>query len=330
MLHDSGSVRLARLMAWSAIVASLVAVATVAGCASDRPATGDAQSSGNGSEPAASFPVTVTDDASRTVTVETEPMRIVSLAPANTEIVAALGLEDRLVGVTTYDDYPVSVTSLPKVGDFVSPNMEAIAATDPDLVLATTGVQAETIGALEDLGATVVAVDPQSLAALYDSIEMVGRVTGASEKAAELVQRMQGDMALISSAAGRLDRRRVFIEIAQDPLFTAGKGTLLDELITVAGGDNVVAQEGYVAYSLEQLVKDDPDWYLATKGSMSDPSALGKRPGFDRLAAVQSGAIRILDDNLVSRPGPRVVLGALSIYEGLHPESSYRPEVGEY
>ena len=112
----------------------------------------------------AAFPVTITDDASRTVTVESAPERIVSLAPANTEMAFALGLGDKVVGVTTYDDYPAEVTSIAKVGDFASPNIEAIAAAKPDLVLATAGVQAEMVTKLEALGATVVVIDPQSLA----------------------------------------------------------------------------------------------------------------------------------------------------------------------
>ena len=93
----------------------------------------------------AAFPVTITDDSSRTVTVKAEPQRIVSLAPANTEIAFALGLGDKVVGVTTYDDYPAEVTSIAKVGDFSSPNIEAIAAAKPDLVLATSGVQADVV-----------------------------------------------------------------------------------------------------------------------------------------------------------------------------------------
>jgi len=149
-----------------AVMLALIAMLAV-GCTttSTESSEGDTEA-----EQTESFPVTITDDAGREVTIEAEPERIVSLAPANTEIVAALGLTDKLVGVTTFDDYPPEVAELPQVGDFVAPNIEAIAAAEPDLILGTTGVQAETIVQLEELGADVVAVDPQSLGAVFDAI----------------------------------------------------------------------------------------------------------------------------------------------------------------
>ena len=269
------------------------------------------------------FPITVTDDAGREVTIDAEPMRIVSLAPANTEIVAELGMLDRLVGVTTYCDYPPEVADIEKIGDFITPNLEAIAAADPDLVLATTGVQAEVITQLEELGASVVAIDPQTLDALFVSIETVGAVTGTPAEADDLVASMQADLDGIAEKVADVAPVTCFIEIAQDPLFTAGPGTLLNDLVLAAGGDNVVAEEGYVGYSVEQLVTDDPEVYLATLGSMSDPSALDSRAGYESLSAVKDGRVYVLDDNLVSRPGPRVAEGVLSIAEALHPDTEF-------
>ncbi len=272
-----------------------------------------------GSTPA--FPVTITDDSSRTVTVKAEPQRIVSLAPANTEIAFALGLGDKVVGVTTYDDYPAEVTSIAKVGDFSSPNIEAIAAAKPDLVLATAGVQADMVTKLEELGATVVVIDPQNIAGLYTDIERVGSVTGATAPAERLVAGMKSDVEAVRTAVAGAAPATAFVEIGQNPLFTVGTGTLIDELLVLAGGKNVVSQPGYVAYSAEQLIAADPQVYLATKGSMSDPNALKSRAGFDKLSAVKTGRVIILDDNLVSRPGPRVVEGLRQIAEGLHPDA---------
>ncbi|MDH4140733.1 MAG: cobalamin-binding protein [Coriobacteriia bacterium] len=271
--------------------------------------------------PQATYPVTVTDDAGRDVTIAEEPERIVSLAPANTEIVAALGLLDRLVGVTTFCDYPPEVVDLPKVGDFVAPNIEAIAASEPDLILATTGVQAETIAQLEQLGAAVIAIDPQTIDALYTSIETVGVAAGKPAEAQTLVDAMKADLEEVASAVSGQEQVTCFLEIAQDPLFTAGPGTLLSDVITAAGGQNVVGEEGYVGYSLEQLLIDDPDVYLATKGSMSDPSVIESRAGYDALAAVKGGRVYVLDDNLVSRPGPRVVEGVRRVAEALYPDA---------
>ena len=159
----TGSTRPAARRAAAALAlllgAALLALA-LAGCGS----TAAEKPAGATTGSTAAFPVTITDDASRTVTVKAEPQRIVSLAPANTEIAFALGLGDKVVGVTTYDDYPAEVTSIAKVGDFASPNIEAIAAAKPDLVLATSGVQADMVTKLEELGATVVVIDPQNIA----------------------------------------------------------------------------------------------------------------------------------------------------------------------
>ncbi|MEN6429624.1 MAG: ABC transporter substrate-binding protein [Coriobacteriales bacterium] len=295
-----------------ALALSVAVLLGLAGCGQDTSAEKPA--------PASSFPVTVKDDAGRSVTVKTKPQRIVSLAPGNTEIVYSLGILDRVVGVTTYDDYPPEVASVEKVGDFVTPNLEAIAAARPDLILVTTGVQADVIDKLESTGAAVVAIDPQSLDGLYASIATVGAVTGESDAAAEVVRGMKDELAVLQEA---IDASPVtcFVELAQDPLFTAGSGTLINDLIEQAGGENVVTDEGYVAYSLEKLVTDDPEVYLATKGSMSDPSQLAKRPGYSDLFAVKNGRVYILDDNLVSRPGPRVIQGVRQIAEALHPEA---------
>lgn len=305
--------------ALAALAAAILAMLALAGCSTKTAAP--ANSPGSQSASASAFPVTVTDDASQSVTINAEPKRIVSLAPANTEIAFALGLGDKVVGVTTYDDYPAEVTRISKVGDFTTPNIEAIAAAKPDLVLATTGVQADALKRLKALGATVLAIDPQTLDGVYTDIGRVGRATGTAEKATAVVGSMKAEVAGVQKAVEGTAPVSVFVEIAQNPLYTAGKGTLIDELIGLAGGTNVVTKPGYVAYSSEQLIEADPQVYLATKGSMSDPAALAKRAGHAKLSAVLDNRVYVLDDNLVSRPGPRIVEGLKQIAEALHPEA---------
>ena len=309
------------------LVAVMLALAlALTGCGETAEPVDVTEAPSEASDPSAqdtaqAFPVTVTDDAGREVTVESEPVRIVSLAPANTEIVAELdGGTDRLVGVTTFDDYPPEVASIDKVGDFITPNLEAIAAAEPDLILATTGVQGDVLAQLEGLGAPVIAVDPQNLDQLYASILVVGDAIGRRSTADELVHDMRAGIEYVSETVSQEDATRCFIEIAQDPLFTAGDGTLLNDLIVAAGGINVVSESGYVGYSLEQLIIDDPDVYLATLGSMSDPAQLEQRAGYEQLSAVKSGRVAVLEDNLVSRPGPRVVQGVGQIAIALHPD----------
>ncbi len=294
------------------LAVAALAIATAGGCGTK--ANDPAKPAG------VSFPVTVTDDAGRSVTVDAAPERIVSLAPANTEILYSLGLLGKVVGVTTFDDYPPEVESIEKVGDFVTPNLEAITAAQPDIVFVTTGVQADVIAKLEKTGAAVIAVDPKSLEALYASIGMVGKATGTTAKADEVIAGMKDELASIQDAIDAAPVR-CFIEIAQEPLFTAGAGTLLNDLIDQAGGENVVTEVGYVAYSVEQLLTDDPEVYLATKGSMSDPASLKDRAGYGKLSSVKNGRVAVLDDNLVSRPGPRVIAGIRQIAEALHPDA---------
>jgi iron complex transport system substrate-binding protein len=312
-----------RLLAAIMVGAMLLGVAGCTGgggAGTKTGATGGGSASGT-STSAEWKPVTLDDDAGRSVTITKLPMRIVSLAPGNTEIVAALGLTSRLVGVTTYDDYPPEVKSLPKVGDFVTPNLEAIAALKPDLVLVTTGVQADAVAKLEKLGAKVVAVDPASIDRLYVDIEEVGRVVGEPEKASAIVTDMKARIAEVRAKIAGRKPVTAFIEIAQNPLYTTGPGTLLSDVLTQAGGRNIVTKPAYVAYSLEELLKNDPAVYLATKGSMNDPLDVAKRPGYEKLSAVRNGRVFALTDNLVSRPGPRVAQGVKEIASRLYPDA---------
>lgn len=299
-----------------AVAAAALLALPLAGCgaqATEAPAA-------TPSKTTAAFPVTITDDASRTVTIAAEPKRIVSLAPANTEIVYSLGLIDRLVGVTTWDDYPAQVKDIAKVGDFTTPNLEAIAAAKPDVILVTGGVQADVIGKLEAVGAEVVVVDPQDLDGVFAAITEVARITGASAKGDEVVADMKTDLASVKAALGSAGPVPAFIEIGWNPLYTAGPGTLLDDLLVQAGGVNVVTEKGYVGYSVEQLVKDQPAVYLGTLSSIGDAETLAKRPGYSAIAAIKSGRVFSLNDNLVSRPGPRVVEGVREIAKALHPD----------
>lgn len=266
------------------------------------------------------FPLTVTDDSYREVTFTVPAARIVSLAPANTEIVYALGLFDRMVGVTTYDDYPAEVANVTKVGDFTTPNLEAIAAPKPDLILVTGGVQADVLAKLQGLGAKVLVIDPKDLDGVLNGIDIVSKALGVPAKGAEVVAKMSSDLTYIRTAVSAEPTVSAFIEIGWNPLYTAGPGTLLDDLLTAAGGANVVTQKGYVGYSVEQLLKDQPSFYLGTLGSIGDTSTVATRPGYSGLSAVKDGKVFSLDDNLVSRPGLRIIEGVREIAEILHPD----------
>lgn len=305
----------------SIVVVLALAVAGVSGCTkAAAPTVSPVATSTAPVVDRTAFPLKVTDDSFKEITFTVPAERVVSLAPANTEIVYALGLFKDVVGVTTYDDYPAAVKDVAKVGDFTTPNLEAIAAAKPDVILVTGGVQADVQAKLAGLGAKVVVIDPQNLEGVYRSIDLVARIMGVRAKGEEVVRGMRDDLAKIRAQISAEPTVSAFIEIGWNPLYTVGSGTLLDDLLKQAGGSNVVKQPGYVGYSVEQLVKDQPAVYLGTLSSIGTATALAQRPGYAALDAIKNGRVFQLTDDLVSRPGPRVVEGVLEMAKALHPD----------
>lgn len=300
------------------ILAAALALAALAGCST--PAAQKSAGGAKATSTGAAYPLTITDDAGRSVTIATQPKRLVSLAPANTEILYSLGKLGQVVGVTTYDDYPAQVADIAKIGDFQTPNLEAIASAKPDVIFITGGVQADVISKLEGVGGKVVVIDPRDIAGVYAAISTVGKVVGSTDRADEVVAGMKKDLAEIRTKIGSEPAVSCFVEIGWNPLYTAGPGTLIDDLVTQGGGTNVVKESGYVGYSVEQLLVDQPRVYLGTASSLTDMGTIDQRPGYKKLDAVISTRVVSLDDNLVSRPGPRIVQGVREIARALHPD----------
>ncbi|MEW6189241.1 MAG: cobalamin-binding protein [Actinomycetota bacterium] len=270
------------------------------------------------------FPITLEDDLSRKVVIEKEPKRIVSLAPSNTEILFALGLGDRIMGVTTYCDYPEEAKVKDKIGGFKSVNIEKVVSLKPDLVLATGGVQEPIVKELERLKITVFALDPKNLGDIISGIREVGRLTGKTEAAERIVKKMQSVMEDVKEKVAELKGKRpkVFYEVWNEPLMTAGPGTFMNDLIRLAGGENIAAdaKTQYPQYSLEMLIERDPDVIIASKGSMGDPGKIEEREGWENISAVKNGRVHVIDENLVVRPGPRIVQGLKEVAKAIHPE----------
>jgi len=303
------------VLAFAALVATVVLLAA---CGS----SGSTSSSSSSSPAAASGPITVTDDSGQQVTLDQPAARVVSIAPANTEIAFAIGAGDKLVAGTTYDDYPAQAKSLPKIGDFQSPSVEKIVSFKPDLVLATGGIQKALRGKLEKLGVKVYVVDPPTLDKTYADLTNLGQLLGTSDKADALVAQLQQRAKAVTDKTAGVSPETVFVEIYSKPLMTAGKGTLIDDLVTMAGGTNVgdSAGPGFPAYSEEVLLQKDPEVYVATTGSMATPTQIGKRQGYDALRAVKDGRVYVIEDNLIVRPGPRLVDGLEQLAKMIHPE----------
>lgn len=309
-----------------AVVALTTAAALVlgAGCASG----GGTTATVTGAPTASSRLLKVTDDAGQPVTLASPAARIVSTAPADTEIAFALGAGSKLVAGTTYDDYPAQAKALPKIGDFQNPSVEKIVSFRPDLVLATSGIQAKLRDKLEGLGIQVYVVDPKSVAALYTDLTNFGALMGTPDQTTQVVDGMKATAAGIeqkitaAKAQAGYTTPKVLVEIWGKPLMVAGKDTLINDLITLAGGQNVgaAAGSGFPQYSTEVLLQQNPDVYIATKGSQADPGQIAQRSGYSALAAVQQNHVYTIEDNLVVRPGPRIIEGLQQLAQMIHPE----------
>jgi iron complex transport system substrate-binding protein len=262
------------------------------------------------------YPLTLADDLGRTVTLPRRPERIVSIAPGQTETLFAVGAGPRVVAVTTVDTYPPEVKGLPKVGGFgpKTINLEAILAQRPDLVLTTGRLHQQTVEALERLGVVAFAREPSSFEEVAASIETVGRLTDCEAKANGVAADFRRRLAAARerTAALRSDAPTVLYVVSDEPLMVAGPRTFVGQLLELAGGRNVFADlaQQYPRVSDEAVLRRDPAVILAPDHGVSGIAArLRRRPGWDRLRAVRSGRVHTVHEDLVSRPGPRLVEG---------------------
>jgi len=307
-------------------LAALVLVATGCSGPANRPAE-----RGSGSPAAApasgAFPVTITDDDGIAVTMKSPPQRIVTFAPSNTEIVFALGLGARLVGVSgRFDDYPPAARKIDEIGgagDFgVDPNIEKVVALQPDLMLAISGGE-QWKDRLRELGIPVFTINATGFDDLVHDIRTVGRLTGATVAAEQLASKMQEQERTIVGDLSSEPRVTCFFEAFYPPLTTVGPDTFIADLLAKAGCDSVSAsaKTDYPEWSVEDLVKENPSVYLVSSESGASPAAVAARPGFDAVDAVAHGDVVPVNSDLVSRPGPRVVLGLRALAEALHPDA---------
>jgi len=274
------------------------------------------------------YPITVEDDLGRRVTVDEEPQRIVSLAPANTEILFLLGLGDKVVGVTDYCDYPAEAMSKDKVGDFYAPSVEKTVALEPDVVFATGGVQSEVVQQLENLGQVVIAVDPGNIDEVMEGIKLVGKVTHRVEQAEQITQDMKDRIENVrqkTAAISPEERPRAFVLvwIEDSRIFSAGPDTFVSSIISLAGGNNVADDTSveYPQYSVEKLMEVDPEVIVSIAHGYPNPDDVKKAFQLNDLKAVRNNRVYVVEDaDLLTLPGPRIVEGLELVAGFLHPE----------
>lgn len=305
------------------LAASLLTVALIPACGQT---PGNAQQETTKTAQASSgvYPITVEDSVGREVGIDERPESIASMAPSVTETLFEVGAGERVSGVTTADDYPPEVKEIETVGDYRQPNQEKIIALDTDLLFISfdhsTRSEAEKLE--ETTGTDVVVVNPRTVDEAIDSVGLVGEAAGSPEKAADVEQDLRGELDYIRQKVSGEPEPTVFYEIYPDPLQTAGPGSFIHDAIQLAGGKNVAANTGeaYPTYSEEKLIKADPAHYLYGSLSGSTAGDIGDRAAYSSLGAVEEGNVTEIDDDLISRPGPRIVDGVRQIAKALHPE----------
>jgi iron complex transport system substrate-binding protein len=266
---------------------------------------------------------TYTDGLGREVSIENTPKRIVSLSASNTEILFAIGAGDQVVGRDEFSDYPAEVVSIPSVGGSMGKySLEQIATLEPDLILAAEINTPEQVKAFEELDLTVYYLsNPKDIDGLYANLLLIGQITGNDKEAQTLVDGLKNRVDQVLNLEKPSSPIRVFYELdGSDPSkpWTPGKGTYMDLLLTLAGGENIgsTAGEGWLQISQEAILSADPQVILLGDAAYGiTPEMVAERSGWSGISAVTDSRVYPFDDNLVSRPGPRLVDGLELIAE---------------
>jgi iron complex transport system substrate-binding protein len=271
---------------------------------------------------ASAFPVDVTDSVDNTVTLEAPPQRIASLSAGHTEILYAIGAGDQVAAVDITSDCPAATADLPKENAF-APSVETIASVDPDLVIIFFDPR-DLQAALQGLDIPVLNLaSPESVEGVYGQVELLGEATGHVDEAADLIADMQADVEEIRSEIGDVaDAPTVFHEI-DNTYFTAGPGSFIADLYDILGAENIAEATGqpFPQMSAEAIIEADPEAIiLADEDAGESPDTVRDRPGWGSVSAVRNDRIHVIDPDIVSRPGPRLVEALRTLAAYLYPE----------
>jgi len=247
----------------------------------------------------------VKDARGKEIFIKSRPMRIVSLAPSNTEILFALGLKNRIVGVTKYCDYPAEAKKKAKIGD-MTVSAEAVVALKPDLVLAHATLNSTVISRLENMGLTVFAIDPKTIGEVARDVRTVGKITGMPRKAEQVSRGMERTIAGVKADSAKNAPKKVLVVVQNSPLWAAGPKTFVNEMIGFANAKNIAydARPGFVTFSKEIAITRNPDVIIV--GREEDVNYFMKSPEWRNTSAVKHKRIYVIDSDILFRAAPRL------------------------
>jgi len=276
---------------------------------------------------ASPFPLTLVDDEGTSVTIPAEPRRIVSLTPGTTEILFALGVGDRVVATDSASDYPAAADELPDVAAFGTVDAEKIVGLEADLVIAGGNgyTPPDGVTKLRSLGIPVLVVYAATVAGVSGDVELVGKAVGRAAEGTELAAAMRADLAALAAAAGSLPKPRTFYEVdATNEIYGPADHSFLAEMVELAGGSPVTSGSAdNFEIPLERLIAADPEVIILGDAAFGTTAeAVAERPGWGVMTAVRTGAVRVADDKLITRPGPRLAQGLRSLILAIHPGST--------
>ncbi len=276
----------------------------------------------------------IEDATGEVVTFETPPKTIVSLMPSNTEILYALGAKKQVVGVTEFDDYPADVKKKEIVAS-MEWNVEKIIELKPELVLAHEMSLANAEGAIEQIRAAGIPLfvmpTAESIEETYKQIETVGRLLKKDKEAAKVIEQMIQKIDDVQLAIDEQLSKKVFVETSGEPdIYSPGKGTFIDEMLEMLKAYNIVEEDGWVMYSPEKIIEQNPDVIIAMYDYVPNVvESIQKRDGFEQVTAVQKGSVVQVDENLLSRTGPRLADGFEQLARAIYPEAFQNGQVEE-
>lgn len=259
--------------------------------------------------------------ATQSPTAAAKAGRIVCLHAAATEIVFALGMGDKVVGVDSYSNYPAETAKLPKVGDFNGPNLEAIQALEPDVIFAAQGLQKDVVKQLTDMGANVVVNEATSYADIYDKIELTAQAIGAdATKVISDMHQKEEEAKAIAAADGKTPKVYYVISYGDAGDYTCGKGAFITDMLAMVKADCVTKdiETPWPSYTREQIFADDPDVILIS-GTQTDVDTFKASANYKDLRAVKEGKVYAIDRDTSSRSAPRIVDALVEMAKILHP-----------